>query len=77
MNEDMVVSPPQNPVARNSRVSGDSSSEPVAIWIIIPMTRHPTMFDKKVPAGKENEYFRKNKVQRYLVTAPISPPAPT
>jgi len=76
-NDDIVVSPPQKPVARNNRASGERSSVPVAIWIIIPMMRQPMTFDRKVPAGNENEYFRKNKVQRYLVTAPISPPAPT
>jgi len=52
MNDDMVVNPPQKPVASNKRISVDSTCELAPMPAITPINRQPMIFDSSVPNGR-------------------------
>lgn len=51
-NAEKVVKPPQKPVINNNLISGDRKAYLEERPYKKPISRHPEMFARKVPAGK-------------------------
>ena len=53
--EDMVVKPPQNPVASSNRAAGDKASVRSESAAITPIQKHPRRLAAIVPCGQSSD----------------------
>src|SRR6056297_405740 len=75
--DDIVVKPPQNPVARASRISGDTVSPRADSPVKMPIARQPSTLAVSVPIGHSIDHRCAVTLRPYRATDPTNPPNPT
>ena len=71
------MKPPQKPVARAMRISGEIASPRADSAVSMPIVRHPNTLAARVPTGHTSEKRCAPTLSPYRTTEPANPPRPT